>query len=100
MVFQLREYGIEGPSWLSTISHYGFIEGTSIDYMHCVLLDVCKQVIKLWMQSKYHKELWYIGTTPLISTNAYWESNHPVQFSDLHVVRNHSSTGKEKNIRT
>ena len=61
MVFQLKEYGIKGPSWLSTIPHYDLIRGTSIDYMHCVLLGVCKQVIKLWTQSKYHKELWYIG---------------------------------------
>ena len=61
MVFQLKEYGIKGPSWLSTIPHYDLIRGTSIDYMHCVLLGVCKQVIKLWTQSKYHKELRYIG---------------------------------------
>ena len=61
MVFQLKEYGIKGPSWLSTIPHYDLIRGTSIDYMHCILLGVCKQVIKLWTQSKYHKELWYIG---------------------------------------
>ena len=63
MILQLKVYGIKGPSWLSTIPHYDLIRGTSIDYMHCVLLGVCKQVIKLWTQSKYHKELWYIGSS-------------------------------------
>ena len=31
-------YGIKGPSWLATLGHCGIIEGTGIDYMHCVYL--------------------------------------------------------------
>ena len=33
----------------------------SIDYMHCVLLGIGRLLLKLWMQSSYHLELWYIG---------------------------------------
>lgn len=32
-----------------------------MDYMHCVLLGVCRQLLKLWFNSKNSKELWYIG---------------------------------------
>ena len=33
----------------------------SIDYMHCVLLGVSRLMLRLWFQSQYHQELWYIG---------------------------------------
>ena len=29
--------------------------------MHCILLGVCRLLLRLWMQSSYHQELWYIG---------------------------------------
>ena len=29
--------------------------------MHASLLGVCRQVLKLWLESKHSKELWYIG---------------------------------------
>lgn len=29
--------------------------------MHCVLLGVCRQLLKLWLQSYNHTEVWYIG---------------------------------------
>lgn len=33
----------------------------SIDYMHCTLLGICRLLLRLWMQSTYHQEIWYIG---------------------------------------
>ena len=38
------------------------IRGTTVDYMHCVLLGVCRQLLKLWLETKHSKELWYIGS--------------------------------------
>jgi len=29
--------------------------------MHATLLGVCRQLLILWLESKYNKELWYIG---------------------------------------
>lgn len=29
--------------------------------MHCVLLVVCRVLLRLWFNSPYHKEQWYIG---------------------------------------
>ena len=29
--------------------------------MHAVLLGVCRQLLKLWLDTRYSKELWYIG---------------------------------------
>ena len=37
------------------------MRGTTVDYMHCVLLGVCRQLLKLWLETKHSKELWYIG---------------------------------------
>jgi len=33
----------------------------SVDYMHLVLLGVSRLLLRLWFDSKHHKELWYIG---------------------------------------
>lgn len=32
-----------------------------MDYMHCVLLGVSRSILHLWIDSKHHDELWYIG---------------------------------------
>jgi len=39
--------GIKGPPWLMKLTHYDIIRGTSIDYMHCVLLGVMKLLMSL-----------------------------------------------------
>ena len=57
----LQVYGIKGPSWLCSIPNFHIIEGISIDYMHCVLLGISRLMLRLWFQSQYHHELWYIG---------------------------------------
>ena len=46
---------------LSVIPHFDLIRETTVDYMHLVLLGVCRQLLKLWLDSKHHKKLWYIG---------------------------------------
>ena len=30
--------GVKGPSWLASLHNYNKVNGTGIDYMHCVLL--------------------------------------------------------------
>lgn len=53
---------MKGPSWLCCIPEYNFIKGMSVDYMHCILLGITRLLLRLWMQSTYYQELWYIGT--------------------------------------
>ena len=53
--------GIKGPSWLSLLPGFDIIKGMSVDYMHCVLLGVTRQVLHLWFDSKHHQEMWYLG---------------------------------------
>lgn len=53
---------VKGPSCLSAVPHFDIIQGTTVDYMHCVLLGVCRQQLRLWLESKYHKEPWYIAS--------------------------------------
>ena len=40
--------------------------------MHCVLFGACKQVIKLWTQSKYHK-------VSVDDVSVYWQTNLPMK---------------------
>ena len=42
--------------------YYDQINGMSVDCMHCVLPGVCRMTLGLWLQSKHHNQLWYIGT--------------------------------------
>lgn len=46
---------------MGTLPCFDMIRGTTIDYMHCVLLGVCRQLLKLWVKTKNKKEIWYIG---------------------------------------
>ena len=57
----MQVFGVKGPSWLCVIPGFDVIDGVSTDYMHCVLLGVCRLLLRLWLQSCHHKELWYIG---------------------------------------
>ena len=40
--------GIKGPSWLALLTHFDIVDGTSVDYMHCVLEGVVKLLLNLW----------------------------------------------------
>ena len=53
--------GIKGPSWLMKLTYYDIIRGTSIDYMHCVLLGVMKLLMSLWFNTTYNHERCYLG---------------------------------------
>lgn len=41
---------------------FDIVQGMSCDYMHSVLLGVCRILLRLWIDSKYHGEIWYLGT--------------------------------------
>lgn len=45
--------GVKGPCWLAALKYYDIMEGTAIDYMHCVLLGIVKMLLRLWF-SKEH----------------------------------------------
>ena len=53
--------GVKGPSWLATVPKFDIIRGSTLDYMHTCLLGVSRQLLKLWLETKHNKELWYIG---------------------------------------
>ena len=50
--------GVKGPSWLSSLMYFNLVRGSIIDYMHTVLLGVCRVLLYLWFD---HSEAWYIG---------------------------------------
>ena len=105
---------MKGPSWLATTPCFNIIRGSSVDYMHCVLLGMCRHLLKLWLLSKQHDEPWYIGTkvaqmdgrllaikppeemqrTPrsLESTRQYWKGKILQNKEHVHAHIAHSST--------
>jgi hypothetical protein len=59
--------GIRGPgSCLASLPHYDIVRGTSIDYMHCILINIVRLLISLWFDSTHSSELWscsrYVST--------------------------------------
>ena len=79
---------MKGPSWLCCIPEYNFIKGMSVDYMHCILLGITRLLLRLWMQSTYYQELWYIGTQIGIVDSDFAISSHQMKFSVPHEVLN------------
>ncbi|KAK6489849.1 hypothetical protein HHUSO_G6776 [Huso huso] len=54
--------GVKGPSILMCIPNFDIIDGFIPDYMHCALLGVARQMMRLWVESKYHRYPFYLGT--------------------------------------
>ena len=54
-------FGIKGPSAIADLPYFDMINGVVPDYMHCVLLGVCRQIATLWFDSKSSTQPWYIG---------------------------------------
>ena len=71
------EKGVEGPSWLMKLKHYNIIRGTSIDYMHCVLLGVMKLLMSLWFNTMHNHEWYYIGRKVSLVDKRLSEINPP-----------------------
>ena len=44
-------YGVKGLSALYILPSYDIVNGTTIDYMHCVLEGVVKKMINLWFSA-------------------------------------------------
>ena len=43
--------GVKGPSWFTCLKSFDFINGFSVDYMHCTLIGVSKLLLNLWTNS-------------------------------------------------
>ena len=56
--------GVKGPSWLRKLMNYDIIDGTAIDYMHCVLLGH-HEVVTITMD-------WFRASQRTI---LYWQKN-------------------------
>ncbi|XP_047139860.2 uncharacterized protein LOC124815310 isoform X2 [Hydra vulgaris] len=51
--------GVKGASPLLLIPYFNIIDGFVVDYMHCILLGVARQMSVLWLEK--NNEPWYIG---------------------------------------
>ena len=48
---------------LNPSTRFDMVNSFPVDYMHCVLLGVTKQLLDQWFNSKHYKSHWYIGTS-------------------------------------
>ena len=58
------EIGVKRFSVLHILRGFDIVNGNPVDYMHCVLLGVVKQLFKLWFTSTYHRCEWYAVADP------------------------------------
>ncbi|XP_064461624.1 uncharacterized protein LOC135371566 [Ornithodoros turicata] len=54
-------FGFKGPSALLNLPGFDVISSFVPDYLHCILLGVARTMMKLWFDSKYSGEGFYIG---------------------------------------
>ncbi|XP_064468542.1 uncharacterized protein LOC135379646 [Ornithodoros turicata] len=60
-------FGHKGPSVLMNLPGFDVIESFVPDYLHSVLLGVTRTLTKLWFDSKYSSEDFYIGAPSALS---------------------------------
>ena len=51
-------FSVKRYSPLHLLPSFDIIKCVPVDYMHCVLIGVVKNMAKLWFNSAYHKEEW------------------------------------------
>ena len=54
-------YSGKGPTALALLPSFNLVKGIAVDYMHCILLGVCRLLLRLWLNTEHHQSLWYIG---------------------------------------
>ena len=55
--------GFNGPSILSSIPHFGIVDGMLFDNLHALHLGLTRQMMHLLLDSIHHEETWYIETS-------------------------------------
>lgn len=75
---------------MDTLRGFDMIRGFSIDYVHCVLLGVCRQLFRLWLETKYRHELWYIGNK-ISELDSRLSAIHPPSEIERTPIKEHTS---------
>lgn len=52
---------MKGVCQFASLKTFDISRGICLDYMHGVLLGVTKQLMSLWLESKYKDQSWYCG---------------------------------------
>ena len=71
-----------GVTWLCAVPHFDIIRGTSVDYMHCILLGVCRHLLELWINTSQYGILGRISNN---WTSVYYSLSllkDPLQFGE------------------
>lgn len=92
-------FGVKGPSWLSTCCP-DIINGTAIDYMHCVLLGIVRKLLVLWFEPKYSAKSFSISRYVSVADSRL-SSIRPPYFIKRHPrdIKEHSKYWKASECR-
>lgn len=69
--------GVKGASALMLLPDFDLIRGTSIDYMHCVLLGVTKNLMTLWFDPSHKNKSFSVH-------NIFYPWNRQTTLLELH----------------
>ncbi|XP_040361250.1 uncharacterized protein LOC121048689 [Ixodes scapularis] len=67
LAFKDSVNGIKGPSAMMNLPGFDLVTGYSVEYMHCVLQGVAKQVAELLFSSSNSNQHFYIGTAATLA---------------------------------
>ncbi|KAG0426512.1 hypothetical protein HPB47_026389 [Ixodes persulcatus] len=67
LAFKDSVNGIKGPSAMMNLPGFDLVTGYSVEYMHCVLQGVAKQVAELLFSSSNSNQRFYIGTAATLA---------------------------------
>jgi hypothetical protein len=56
--------GVKGANVLLLVKHFNIVDGFVVDYMHCILLGVVRQICTLWLEKA--QDAWYVGNKIVI----------------------------------
>ncbi|KAM7301078.1 hypothetical protein ISCGN_016640 [Ixodes scapularis] len=67
LAFKDSVNGIKGPSAMMNLPGFDLVTGYSVEYMHCVLQGVARQVAELLFSSSNSNQHFYIGTAATLA---------------------------------
>ncbi|XP_072141938.1 uncharacterized protein, partial [Dermacentor andersoni] len=61
MELQIPVNGLKGLSPLVNLPEFDLVHGQAVEYMHCILLGVTRQIADLWFDPSNSQEAFYLG---------------------------------------
>lgn len=77
-------HGITGPTALSRIEGFNYIQALVPEYLHSCCEGAFKLMISLWTQPKFRKKDWFIGNRDAVINKRLFEIHPPYELTRTH----------------